>query len=69
MKREGGQLIERCWNSDATKRPSIGEVWHILKQMRFDVIEGIDCNYIHVYRVSRLPMGSVVTVSAAACLF
>jgi serine/threonine protein kinase len=46
MKREVGQLIERCWDSDPTKRPSIGEVWHILKQMRFAIIEGVDSNYI-----------------------
>jgi serine/threonine protein kinase len=46
MKREVGQLIERCWDSDPTKRPSIGGVWHILKQMNFAIIDGVDSNYI-----------------------
>jgi serine/threonine protein kinase len=46
MKREIEQLIERCWDSDPSKRPSIGEIWHIVRQMRFGIIEGVDCNYI-----------------------
>jgi serine/threonine protein kinase len=39
--RDFGKLIERCWDSDPTKRPSIGEVWHILTQMEFGIIGGV----------------------------
>jgi serine/threonine protein kinase len=35
IKPEFRQLIERCWDSDLSKRLSIGEVWHILTLMRF----------------------------------
>jgi serine/threonine protein kinase len=44
--REFGQLIERCWESDPSKRPSIGEVWHILTEMRFAIIDGVDSAYV-----------------------
>jgi serine/threonine protein kinase len=44
--REFAQLIEQCWDSDPTKRPSIGEVWHILKSLGFVILEGVDSKYI-----------------------
>jgi serine/threonine protein kinase len=40
------QLIDRCWESDPSKRPSIGEVWHVLVEMTFGIIDGVDSNYV-----------------------
>jgi serine/threonine protein kinase len=36
------QLIERCWDADPSKRPSIGEVWRILQSLRYRIIPGVD---------------------------
>jgi serine/threonine protein kinase len=54
IKREFRHLIERCWDSDPLKRPLIGEVWHILTQMRYRPIDGVDSDYVEA-RVAQWP--------------
>jgi hypothetical protein len=41
FKREFGELIERCWESDSSKRPAIGEVSDFLVQIGFEIIDGV----------------------------
>jgi serine/threonine protein kinase len=46
IKADFRKLIDRCWDPDSSKRPSIGEVWHILVQMKFNIIDGVDSDYL-----------------------
>jgi serine/threonine protein kinase len=46
IKGDFGKLIERCWNSDPSKRPPIGEVWDTLERMNFQIIDGIDSDSV-----------------------
>jgi serine/threonine protein kinase len=40
------KLIDRCWDCDASKRPSIGEVWHKLWSINFAILEGVDSQVV-----------------------
>jgi serine/threonine protein kinase len=41
-----GQLIDKCWDSDPSKRPMVGEIWRILNSMRYQIIDGVDPNVV-----------------------
>jgi serine/threonine protein kinase len=46
IKGDFGKIIERCWNSDPSKRPPIGEVWHNLEQKNFQILDGVDSDLV-----------------------
>jgi serine/threonine protein kinase len=46
IKGDFGKLIERCWNSVPSKRPQIGEIWYVLSQMDFQIIDGVDSDMV-----------------------
>jgi serine/threonine protein kinase len=37
-----GRLIVRCWDSDPSKRPPMGEIWDTLERMNCQIIDGVD---------------------------
>jgi serine/threonine protein kinase len=55
IKGDFGRLIEECWNSDPSKRPPIGEIWHILEQMDFQITDGVDSDFVRERIASWLP--------------
>jgi hypothetical protein len=34
-------LIENCWSEDPSKRPSFDEIWRILKNCDFEILNGV----------------------------
>jgi hypothetical protein len=46
IKGDFGKMIERCWHSDLSKRPPIGEIWRNLEQMNFQIIDGVDFDLV-----------------------
>jgi serine/threonine protein kinase len=52
------KLIERCWNSDPSKRPPIGEVWHTLERMNFQITDGVDSDLVRQRIAAFRPMDS-----------
>jgi hypothetical protein len=57
IKGDFGKLIERCWNSDPSKRPPIGEVWHTLERMNFQIIDGVDSGMVRKHIATWSPEG------------
>jgi serine/threonine protein kinase len=39
-------LIERCCDSDPMNRRTISEIWNVLKQINFQVIDGVDADAV-----------------------
>jgi hypothetical protein len=35
-------IIERCWDCDRTKRPTLPEIWNVLDTLDFALVVGID---------------------------
>jgi hypothetical protein len=46
IKGDFGQIIERCWNSDPSKRPPIGEIRQTSELMNFQIIDGVDSDMV-----------------------
>jgi serine/threonine protein kinase len=42
ISRQFAQLIDRCWDSDPLKRPSIGDVWDLIQQNGYQIVPSAD---------------------------
>jgi hypothetical protein len=42
IRREFVQVIDRCWDADRSKRPTVGEIWHIMEAINFEILQGVD---------------------------
>jgi hypothetical protein len=38
--------VDRCWDADPLKRPSMDDIWNILDQTAYGIINGVDSGYI-----------------------
>jgi hypothetical protein len=46
IKGDFGKVIERSWNPDQSKRPTIDEIWDVLDGMNFQIIDGVDSDLV-----------------------
>jgi serine/threonine protein kinase len=43
------ELIEKCWEFEATKRPNFHEIWSFLERNNFEVISGADIKQVRSF--------------------
>jgi serine/threonine protein kinase len=46
IKGDFGKLPKRCWNTVPSQRPRIGEIWDGLERINFQIIEGVDPDFV-----------------------
>jgi serine/threonine protein kinase len=46
IKPDFGKLIARCWDSDPSNRPAMRDIWGTLSQMNFQIIDGVDSDFV-----------------------